>query len=179
MDLIRARLATLTNQEQVLAGQMTRQEAEMERIREIREQGLAAQTRVVEEQRAYDSLQARAADNATETAAVRSQLEAAEHELQRFDDRRTAGLEAEKQAALVETGRLQGSLWGIDERLAQLGATGATDLQVTVYREAQADASTPGDPNTVLGPGDTIDVVALPSLPAPSAPPVPAAGVAP
>lgn len=166
--LVRSRIATLGDQRILLSEQLARQEAEMERIREIREQGLTAQTRVVEEQRAYDSLQARAADNATEAAAVRGQLEAALHEFQRFDDRRAAALAGDKQAALLEIGRLQGTLWGVEERLAQLGAAGATAQQVTIYRNGTGGPGEPADPATVLGPGDTIEVVALPTLPVPS-----------
>lgn len=163
--LTRDRIVTLTHQQSLLQEQMTRQQAEIERIRDIQNRGLAVQTRVVEERRAYDSMQERAADNAAETLAVRGQLEQSEYQIKRFDDRRTAAFEAEKQAALLAIKSITARLSGVNERLAQLGSASPDEINIMRYRyEGSREIASHVTSGTQLQPGDTVEIQLRPTI---------------
>lgn len=106
-----------------------------------------------------DSLLERSAANQTEIASAREALESATYALARFDDRREASLEADKQDAVLAITAGEASLHASDQRLAELGASDLGTLRVTIYRGGESDkAGIPADFGTELAPGDTLDI---------------------
>ncbi|PZQ50773.1 MAG: hypothetical protein DI556_06550 [Rhodovulum sulfidophilum] len=160
LALVRDRIDTLGRQRDLQDRLTARQIEEIARIRGIQDRGLASVARVSEEQRILDSILQRAAENETDMALARESLESAQYELDRFDARRAAALGQERQEAVlaVETGRAR--LRALETRLAELGASDAGRLTLVLHRDgAEAPDGAPVDQDTLLGPGDTLDIV--------------------
>jgi polysaccharide export outer membrane protein len=159
VGLVRDQIDTLSKARDLQAELIVRQTGEIARIREIQDRGLASQMRVTEEQRVLDTMQERAAANETEMATALESLETTTYAFDRFDARRRAGLEAEKQDALlaIQTGHAR--LRATDTRLAELGASDAGRMSIVVYRAGDAgQGGTPAGYDTSLDPGDTLDI---------------------
>lgn len=157
-DLARSRIAVLSEERLLQQRLEERQAVEIARIRGIQERGLASQARVTEEQRVLDSVQERAAANETEMAAAQEGLEAATYAFDRFDDRRRAMLETEKQEALTAVETSATTLGGIDRRLAEIGLSDLGQVRIMIY---PGDGSAPEGKNAdfaaLLAPGDTLE----------------------
>ena len=170
VELTEERLDALTAQQAIQSDLMERQRAEIERMRGIADRGLAVQSSVQDEQRAFNAMQERASDTATDITAARGALEDASFELRRFDDRRRAALGSEMQEALLAIEGLGARLRGLRERLAQLGFSEADRLAITLHRSENGEATArPATPDTVLRPGDMVEV-AIDLSAAPEAP---------
>lgn len=159
--LVDERIRTLADQRSLQEGLVAQQTGEIDRIREIQSRGLASQARVTEEQRVLDSMQERLAANETETAAAHESLEAVTYARDRFDDRRAAALGAEKQEALLAIEAGVAKLRATDQRLAELGASDLGQVRITIYGAGSGGAGAAGTPasfDTLLGPGDTLDI---------------------
>ena len=149
---------------------MERQTAEIERMRGIADRGLAVQSSVEDERRAFDAMQERASDTATEITQARAALEDASYELRRFDDRRRAALQTETQDALLAIEAVSARLRGVGERLAQLGFSASDRLAITLYRsEGGETTALPATPDALLRPGDMVEITL--DLPAAADPP--------
>lgn len=188
-QLIQERIATLSQQQEIQRDQTEKQALEVARIRDIQDRGLASSARVLEEQRVYDSMQERVADNAAEISRVREQMEESSYGLARFDARRRAALESEAQESLLTLEGVAAKLRSANERLAQLGFSDG-QLEITLYRtENGSEVAVPAVESTPLRPGDTVEIkieslgaesggaapVAEPALPAVPPAPVPLA----
>lgn len=159
VDLAQGRIETLITQQGVLVRQLEQQTAEIDRITDIQDRGLTSQSRVMEERRAFNGMQERAAANASEIAAAREQLEEIQHTLQRFDDRRRATLLGEQQDAIAAIGSLTATLDSASERLVQLGAVDELVPQVNLYRMlAGKEVTLPANFGTILNPGDMVEI---------------------
>lgn len=159
LDLVRGRIETLSEQQELQQTLIARQRDEIDRIRDIQSRGLASQARVTEEQRVMDSLLERSAANETEIAAAHESLEEATYAFARFDDRRQATLEAEKQDTLLAIEMNSAKLRAADRRLAELGASDIGNLRTVIYRSGESiEAGITVDFATELAPGDTLDV---------------------
>lgn len=162
VTLINNRIDTLVTQQGQQKQILLNQKAEMTRIREIQDRGLTNLARVQDEQRTYETMQERASDTAAQIAQVRSQLEDAQHALDRFDDRERTSLERQLQDASFAEQSTAAELRAIGERLAAAGFTAGQIPQVTIYRFRDGEEVTvPATEATPLEPGDMV-TVALP-----------------
>lgn len=159
VQLTEERLEALDRQQAIQRDLMERQSAEIERMRGIADRGLAVQSSVNDERRAYDAMQERASNTATEITQARGALEDASYELRRFDDRRRAALQAETQEALLAIADVSARLRGVRERLAQLGFSEDDGLTITLHHleDGEATARVAGL-DTALQPGDMVEV---------------------
>lgn len=159
LDLVVDRIDTLSTQAENQQRLIQRQTAEIDRYRQLQERGVSPQTRVVEEQRIFDSLVERAADTAAELTFARQQREDFAYALDRFGDRRDAALESEVQEALLAIEALNARQRGVAERMAQLGLAEGDQLKITVYRiERGQEMALEASEELILQPGDMVDI---------------------
>lgn len=172
--LVETRIKTLIEQQEIQHTLLEQQTAQVDRILEIRNRGLASEARVEEERRVFQAMQERAAANAAEIASAQGELESATHAMSRFDARRRTALEDELKETMLGLGTLEARRRGLDARLAQVGLVAPDFLVVTIYRaEGTGEVALPAEAGTALAPGDTLEVrIALPAadLSAPAAP---------
>lgn len=159
LEIIEGHIANLTRQSGQQKRIIDQQLEEIEQQRKLMENGLTSRNRVLEERRALESTQERVSDTSSEISRAYEEREAARYQIARFDERRQSALDADLAAARQEAETARARLSGVTERLAQLGMADATDVTVQVYRKGpEGDLAIPATEDTVLEPGDMVDI---------------------
>ncbi len=193
MQLIEDRIARLGDQSARQQAVVDQQTAEVARYTDMQKRGLTPQTRVSEEYRTLNELRGNLSETAASIADAERQHESVRHDLDRFDARRAAELEAEVQATLTAIATLDARMKGATARLAQMGIGDGKNPTVTLYRAANGvgagAANAQAQPvaatqDTPLQPGDLVEVdlpdrFSTPAIPeAGATPATPGAGAA-
>lgn len=160
LGLARERLRRLEEQQELQSGLIERQLEELNRIDDIVDRGLGVQSQLIEERRAYTTMQERLSDTSAQIAEAEVEIADASHELERFDDRRDAALTAQSQEALLAVETAETQLAAISSELGQMGFRAAQSFEITVYRtEDGTERAISATEETLLQPGDMVEVI--------------------
>lgn len=132
--LVAEQLATLEDQRAQQQRVLKAQSDNLTRIQDIHSRGLTVDSRVQQEQRAYETMQERLADTTTRIAATRQQLAEATHERDRFDARREDRLHDELAALLFRWDEISAQIAGVTRQLAAMGIAQTDSYRIELRR---------------------------------------------
>lgn len=159
LEIIDAHIAALRSQSELQQRIISQQVEEIDRQRQMMDQGLTNRARVLEERRALESTQERASDTESDISRAYDEREDVSYRVSRFDERRHAELDAALTEARQDAEAARARLSGVTERLAQLGMQDATDVKVAIFRKGpDGDVSVPAAQDTLLEPGDMLEI---------------------
>ena len=169
LEDMRERLDVLRRLQGVEEDTVRVQEAELARVAQLRERGIA--TEDVLSRARQDLLQAssRSLDTANELLRLRAAITEAENETEVVELSERIDLLDQIDAEAEGLARLRGAHAALDAglRLADPGAGMSDgDLQILIHRTDAADGPVVAEPDEVLMPGDVVEVIVLEAPPA-------------
>ncbi|MCP8938427.1 polysaccharide export protein [Alsobacter sp. SYSU M60028] len=143
------------------------QMAEIGRVAELNQKGLAAANRLLDEQRTAMLLRSRQQENAARASAAELAKQDLARKSVRLAEDRRAALTEELQDALVEKAKVAAQLQSVGDKLlysgalkAELSRTGQARSDITIFRTVDGQQATiPANEATPVMPGDVIEVL--------------------